>query len=92
MAQMSKQQSLSPYWTSATWWYLIALDALDLSEFINGWVWLHRNDPPLFVESAAPKGRASYVKRDRYIQEDCRSCSGHSWRRQPLSYYFVGLV
>jgi hypothetical protein len=104
MTQNVKAKIIVPLWTSATWWHLIAPDALHLSEFVGDWVWLPRKVPSLFVQGAAQNGRAisppswqimalrldfssnssliKLSKRNRCIQEDCRSCSSNSWTRQ----------
>jgi len=45
------------FWTSATWWHLIAPDSTHLSNFIVDWLWNPRNDPYIFVSGSAPGGR-----------------------------------
>jgi hypothetical protein len=55
-----KEQGLSiiaPLWTSATWWHLIAPDAIQLSKFVIDWMWLPMNDRSLFVPGKTPGGR-----------------------------------
>jgi hypothetical protein len=53
MTQNVKAIIIVPFWTSATWWHLIFLDALHLSEFDVDRVWLPRSGPSLFVQGAA---------------------------------------
>ena len=48
---------LVPLWDSATWWLLVAPDAVHLSDAVLDWVWLPREDPTLFVPGVAPGGR-----------------------------------
>ena len=50
---------LVPLWQSATWWLLIAPDAIHLSEFVVDWMWLPRTRQDLFLGGCAP-GRAVY--------------------------------
>ncbi len=59
MTQNVKATINAPLWTSATWGHLIAPNALHLSEFVVDWIWLPWNDHSLFVEVAAPNGRAT---------------------------------
>ena len=49
-----------PLWTSATWWHLVAPDAIHLSKHVIDWTWLPRNDPTLFVPGQTPGGRIIY--------------------------------
>jgi hypothetical protein len=49
-----------PLWTSATWWHLIAPDAIHLSDFVVDWMWLPKNDPSLFVAGQTPGGRVIF--------------------------------
>ena len=55
--QRAKATIIVPLWTSATWWHLIAPDAIHLSEIVVDWMWLPRNDPSLFVSGQTPGGR-----------------------------------
>jgi hypothetical protein len=56
--QGAKATIIVPLWTSATWWHLIAPDAIHLSNYVVvDWMWLPRNDPSLFVLGQTPGGR-----------------------------------
>ncbi len=57
MTQNVKATIIVPFWTSATWWHLIAPDELHLFDCVVDWVWLPRNDPSLFVKGIAQNGR-----------------------------------
>jgi hypothetical protein len=56
MAQQVKATLIVPYWTSATWWHLVAPDAMHLSNSIVDWLWLPRNDSSLFVQGTSSVG------------------------------------
>jgi hypothetical protein len=40
---------ITPFWTSSSWWNLLAPDGVYFAEFVVDWTWLPREDPALLL-------------------------------------------
>ena len=51
---------LIPLWEIAPWEHLVCPDACHIAECVLDWVWLPRDEPPLFVACTSP-GKAVFL-------------------------------